>query len=157
MLNAVLLALVLSAVTSATNESGTGNFLQCYANSALEASKGKVICHLDAKFCIQEITNATRRSDCGLGKHSTDVWDRKLSKCIYRKCSNKCPSFEDDRLRDFPWQTMHLGCQFELSVAKRTVATQTCATSSEQQIYHRFCHNCSDFPLCYFNVAGLSR
>ena len=101
MLNAILLALVLSAVTSATNESGRGNFLQCYANSALEANKGKTICHPDAKFCIQEITNATRRSDCGLGKHSTDVWDRKLGKCLYRKCSNKCPSYEDDRLRDF--------------------------------------------------------
>ena len=102
MLNAVLLALALSAVTSsATNESGRGIFLQCYANTALESNQGKTICHLDANFCIQEVTNATRRADCGLGKHSTDVWDRKLGKCIYRKCSNKCPSIEDDRLRDF--------------------------------------------------------
>eukprot|EP00984_Skeletonema_dohrnii_P004226 scaffold1493_cov104-Skeletonema_dohrnii-CCMP3373.AAC.2 len=100
----IILVLVIAlALTSATDGSGSANeFLQCYANSALESQKdGKIICPLGSNYCIKETTSATRRADCGLGKHSTDVWDRKLGQCVYRKCGVKCPSFEEDQLRDF--------------------------------------------------------
>ena len=107
MLNIIVLlfvtALALSTATGATDGGSSGDeFLQCYANSALESkNNGKIICHAGSNFCIKEVVNATRRSDCGLGKHSNDVWDRKLGQCVYRKCSQACPSFEQDRLRDF--------------------------------------------------------
>eukprot|EP00986_Skeletonema_menzelii_P001594 scaffold419_cov147-Skeletonema_menzelii.AAC.8 len=107
MLNAIVLRMVvvtlaLSAVTTSATDLDTGkDFLQCYANSALQSNGGKVICHAGSHFCVKEVTNATRRSDCGIGKHSTDVWDRKLGQCVYRKCSSTCPSLAEDRLRDF--------------------------------------------------------
>lgn len=103
MLNAILLVLVLAlcAVKTSASDPDTGTFLQCYANSALESNDGTIICHAGSQYCVKEVTNATRRSDCGLGKHSADVWDRKLGKCVYRKCSHECPSFDEDRVRDF--------------------------------------------------------
>ncbi len=107
MLNTILLVicivLALSTVAAGTDGSGSGDeFLQCYANSALKAQKnGKIVCHDGSHYCIKEVINATRRSECGLGKHSNDVWDRKLGQCVYRKCSQTCPSFAEDQLRDF--------------------------------------------------------
>ncbi len=104
MLNLILfMLLALSTTAAAADGSSSGDeFLQCYANSALESQKnGKIVCHAGSQYCIKEVVNATRRSDCGLGIHSNDVWDRKLSQCVYRKCSQTCPSFAEDQLRDF--------------------------------------------------------
>ena len=95
----IILVLALTFVFSFAAEN---EFIRCYANSALESQRnGKIICPRSAQYCVKETTNATRRSECGVGKHSTDVWDRKVGQCVYRKCSDRCTTFEEDKLRHF--------------------------------------------------------
>lgn len=90
--------------------------LQCYSSSALKTqTDGELICPLDARVCVKEEINATRK-DCGNVEGSLfyrrDIWDRKLAKCVYRKCSSRCPSQEEQEKRVFIRVEEKLGDNF---------------------------------------------
>lgn len=101
----ILAVLISSFAASGTKKLADGrqnSLIQCFSTSALVAqTNGKIVCPQGSTYCIKEVVNATRRSDCGIGMHSSDVWDAKLGQCVYRKCGSVCPSFEEDQLRDF--------------------------------------------------------
>ncbi len=126
-MNAIVIVLLLVSATGGSSSSN--KFIQCFATSA--QANGKIICPLGSTYCIKEVTNATRRADCGLvGKHSTDVWDRKLGQCVYRKCSRFCPSLEDDKLRDFNVTEADIGSPIRTSFCCNTTLCNAARSNS---------------------------
>ena len=106
----ILFFLVLTCLTFYAAQANEHRYpqeaLQCFASSAIQSQKdGAIICPIGTEFCIKEVINATSRADCGTIEGSKylgrDVWDRKLAQCVYRKCSTKCPTVEEDRQRIF--------------------------------------------------------
>ena len=105
--------------TTANAEQYPQEALQCYASSALEVQKdGIIICPRGSSLCIKEVVSPTCLCRCFfVYNHSLvlfqinttsraacvdrDVWDRKLAQCVYRKCSSRCPTKEDDREKIF--------------------------------------------------------
>ena len=79
----------LSKATSTTKY--PQNALQCY--STLSTKNKKIICpKFRTNYCVKEVSNATRK-ECetkSSKQYSNDVWDPKIAKCIYRKCSDTC-------------------------------------------------------------------
>ena len=69
--------------------------LQCYATLAPPSKNNekRVICpESRSNYCIKEVAQISRRSDCGTSKeYPWDEWDIKLGQCVYRKCSATCP------------------------------------------------------------------
>ena len=62
--------------------------LKCHATAA---ATGETICpeHSNS-FCIKE-DSTTSRGECGtIQEHKFDKWDRRLGRCVYRKCSDTC-------------------------------------------------------------------
>lgn len=73
--------------------------LECYATLAPPTSQNnekRIICpESRSNYCIKEVTQITRRSECGITKeYPWDEWDIKLGQCVYRKCSSTCPMEE---------------------------------------------------------------
>ena len=85
--------LLLLAATSlpgarATEQQYPQEALKCYSSSATD---GETICPVDRNnFCIKE-ESTTSRGECGtVDPYRFDVWDRRLGKCVYRKCAAGC-------------------------------------------------------------------
>ena len=76
------------AAAAAATEKYPQEALKCYSSSAAD---GETLCPVDRNnYCIKE-ESTTSRGECGtVDPYRLDVWDRRLGKCLYRKCSAAC-------------------------------------------------------------------
>ena len=83
-----LLLFLIVRSTAATANKYPQEALTCFST---EAAKGETICPIDrSNYCIKEESTVSR-SECGsVDPHRFDVWDRRLGKCVYRKCAASC-------------------------------------------------------------------
>ena len=88
----LLLLLLMAAVSPARAAAATEKYpqeaLRCYSSSA---ANGETICPVDRNsYCIKE-ESTTSRGECGtVDPYRFDIWDRRLGRCIYRKCAASC-------------------------------------------------------------------
>ena len=86
------LLLLLQIATVSSARAASKNYpqeaLKCYSSSA---AHGDTICPVDRNnYCIKE-ESTTSRGECGtVDPYRLDVWDRRLGKCVYRKCAASC-------------------------------------------------------------------
>lgn len=92
-LTAISLGLFLLCLTdgsslAATDKKYPQEALKCFST---EAAKGETICPVDrSSYCIKEESTVSR-ADCGsVDPHRFDVWDKRLGRCVYRKCAASC-------------------------------------------------------------------
>ena len=79
----LLLCLLVGSSAAATANTYPKEALKCYSK---QAARGETICPVDrSSYCIKEESTVSR-SECG----SVDVWDKRLGKCVYRKCAAAC-------------------------------------------------------------------
>ena len=90
----LLLLLQLATVSSAraaaaTIEKYPQEALKCYSSSAADGET--IICPVGRNnYCIKE-ESTTSRGECGtVDPYQFDIWDRRLGRCVYRKCAASC-------------------------------------------------------------------
>ena len=73
--------------------------LKCYAT--LKVPDKKLVCPYDRNaFCVKEQA-MMNRGECGItSEYPNDEWDKKLSQCVYRKCSATCPTNQTRYFQD---------------------------------------------------------
>jgi len=84
----LLLCLLVGSSAAATANTYPKEALKCYST---QAARGETICPVDrSSYCIKEESTVSR-SECGsVDPHRFDVWDKRLGKCVYRKCAAAC-------------------------------------------------------------------
>ena len=84
----LLLYLLVGSSLAASANRYPQEALKCFST---QAAKGETICPIDrSNYCVKEESTVSR-SDCGsVDPHRFDVWDRRLGKCVYRKCAASC-------------------------------------------------------------------
>mmetsp|Transcript_10050 Transcript_10050/g.28162 ORF Transcript_10050/g.28162 Transcript_10050/m.28162 type:complete len:151 (+) Transcript_10050:111-563(+) len=84
----LLLCLLVGSSKAAATNKYPRDALNCYFS---QAANGETICPIDRNnYCIKEETTVSR-GECGsVDPYQFDVWDRKLGKCVYRKCAASC-------------------------------------------------------------------
>jgi hypothetical protein len=87
-LGLLLLPLLGCATQARATERYPQEALKCHSSTSAD---GEIICPIDRNnYCIKE-ESTTSRGDCGtVYPYRFDVWDRRLGKCVYRKCAAAC-------------------------------------------------------------------